>query len=151
MGEKTNDIEKSTLFELLMILDKMMFQFSIQDNVDITQEGLNILSYLWDEERLTINEIGAKTSIDLSILIRSIPILERMGYVSIENKNIDTDNPNVIVLHKLKDLKVKYLTYLTNSINSTLKDLDESDKNIFLNTVSKLENNATRLLGHEHK
>ncbi|MDR3706268.1 MAG: MarR family transcriptional regulator [Paludibacteraceae bacterium] len=126
---------------LAILLKRQVYRIIAENNLEITPEQWVIMYYLWKENGLSIGEIAAKSKKDFGNVTRIIDKLEKLEYVNKRKNDKDSRIINIYLLPKAEDIKEPITKCWEKSTNITLKGISDSEQEILLNILNKIENN----------
>lgn len=128
---------------------KKMIQFieqKLEENgIDdlITSQG-NILSALYESDKLTMSQIAKKIGKDKSTVTPLIEKLLKLGYIDKMRNEDDKRITYIILKDKGKQLTPKFDSISAQVYETAYKDFTPEEKETFLRLLKKLNMNFTR-------
>lgn len=128
------------------LMKRQIYRIISDKGLDITPEQWSILSYLWEENGLSIGEIVSKSRKDFANVTRIVGKLQNQGYVLKKKSEKDGRSYLVYYTEKAEEIKSRVEECLKLSLNISLKDISKEEQKLFLQIIEKLEKNSLDFL-----
>lgn len=113
---------------------------------DLKIEHLRILARLWEEDKLTQQELGERICQDKTNITRAIDFLEEKGYVKRIAGLNDRRNKYIQLTLKGKKMEQKFVPIVANEIlGVALKGLSKDEIELFKKMLNTVYNNLQKV------
>jgi len=131
------------------LIKRQVYRIIAEEEISITPEQWGILSYLWEEDGLTIGEIVLRTRKDFANVTRIIGKLEKQGYIQKNKNKKDGRSYLVYCTEKSQEIKHDIEKCQKRSLEISLNGISEEEQQIFLQTIGRIEKNSLAFLNQK--
>jgi len=131
------------------LIKRQVYRIIAEEGISITPEQWAILSYLWEEDGLTIGEIVLRTRKDFANVTRIIGKLEKQGYIQKNKNKKDGRSYLVYCTEKSQEIKHDIEKCQKRSLEISLNGISEEEQQIFLQTIGRIEKNSLAFLNQK--
>lgn len=131
------------------LIKRQVYRIIAEEGISITPEQWGILSYLWEEDGLTIGEIVLRTRKDFANVTRIIGKLEKQGYIQKNKNKKDGRSYLVYCTEKSHEIKHDIEKCQKRSLEISLNGISEEEQQIFLQTIGRIEKNSLAFLNQK--
>lgn len=134
------------IITLAGLLKKQIHRIIAEHDISITPDQWVLLSYLLDDNGLSIGELVAKSKKDFANVTRIVEKLRKQGYI--EKKKNKTDNRSYLIFYTEKALSIKadIEEYQQQSLNISLQNISKEEEEWLLEVLTKIEDNSLQYL-----
>lgn len=131
------------------LIKRQVYRIIAEEGISITPEQWAILSYLWEEDGLTIGEIVLRTRKDFANVTRIIGKLEKQGYIQKNKNKKDGRSYLVYCTEKSQEIKHDIEKCQKRSLEISLNGISKEEQQIFLQTIGRIEKNSLAFLNQK--
>lgn len=128
------------------LLKRQIHRIISEEKLEITPDQWTILSYLWDENGLTVGELASRSLKDFANVTRIVDKLQKQAYVTKTKNEKDSRSFLVFYTDKAMDIKEHVERCQKRSTAISMEGLSETEKEIFLQIIKKIEANSLAFL-----
>ena len=128
------------------LIKRQVYRIIAEEGIDITPEQWSILSYLWEEDGLTIGEIVSKSRKDFANVTRILGKLEKQGYIQKMKNEKDGRSFLVYATEKSYAIKEGIDKCQQRSLAISLNGISREEQHIFMQILERLEKNSLDFL-----
>jgi MarR family transcriptional regulator, organic hydroperoxide resistance regulator len=111
----------------------------------ITPEEWIILNRLWENDKMTQNELSQKTLKDKTTVTRFLNDMEKDGLIQRVPSSTDRRNNHIHLTAKGRGLKEKLIPIAKSLLSDAAKGLDPKALEVTLSSLMEIEKNMTKL------
>ena len=112
-------------------------------NIEITSAQGRIMFALWQQDRISINELAKKTQLKKSTLTSMLDRLEKMGYIKRQRSRKDRRKILIRRTEKDKALESKYVEVSQQMTKLYYNGFSKNEIDRFENDLTRILNNLT--------
>ena len=127
---------------LALFMKRQVIKIIADNNLEITPEQWVILSYLWQQNGLSIGEIARRSKKDFANVTRIIDKLIKMGYVTKRRNKKDGRIFLVYLQPKADNIKNDVQNCWKQASDIALKGISSSEQKKFMEILTKIETNV---------
>lgn len=124
-----------------LIMKKRLTYLLKQDGYHVTPEEFAILNRLWEEDGLFQSVINDRTLKDKTTVTRLLEKLVKKGLIQKKNDELDRRNYKIYLTEQGMALKHYIIPLALKMIEKGVRNIDNEDLRITINTLKKLYNN----------
>ncbi len=128
------------------LIKRQVYRIISDEGINITPEQWTILSYLWEEDGLTIGEIVSRSRKDFANVTRIIGKLEKQEYVKKKKNKEDRRSYRVYCTEKSNEIKPGTLKCQQRSLEISLNGISGADQQKLLQIIERMEKNSLDFL-----
>ncbi|MFC0877788.1 MarR family winged helix-turn-helix transcriptional regulator [Saccharicrinis sp. FJH2] len=141
MDIKLDDIINHRISMLSLFMKRHIIKIIADNNLGITPEQWVILSYLWEEDGLSIGEIASRSKKDFANVTRIIDKLIKLGYVTKKRSERDGRIFHIYLQQKAEIIKNDVQNCWQQASEVALTGIAPSEQQHFMKTLEEIENN----------
>lgn len=130
------------------LIKRQIYRIIAEEGINITPEQWGILSYLWEENGLTIGEIVSKSRKDFANVTRIVEKLQKQEYVLKRKNEKDGRSYLVFYTEKANEIRLAIEKCQRRSLDISLNGISEEEQKLFMQTIDKIEKNSLGFLNH---
>lgn len=123
--------------------DKMLQEYGLG------YSQFTFISQIYENEGLSMNELAIAGSFDKGTITKSIQKLEQMGYVRIENSEVDKRTKLLYTTDKAKDVMAKLYLLRQEWLDYLTSDLNVDEQEAYFKALGKMISKAREYNKHE--
>ncbi len=118
----------------------------VKNNIDLTPEQYLLIDLLWDNGKMTQQEIANEMQKDKNSITKLIDGLQKKGYVIRQADSEDRRKNLVLVTEMGQKQKTEVTRIAINAVDQILNGIPTDELNAVVDVLSKLNKNMKRLL-----
>lgn len=131
------------------LIKRQVYRIIAEEGVSITPEQWGILSYLWEEDGLTIKEIVLRSRKDFANVTRIIGKLEKQGYIRKSKNEKDGRSFLVYCTEKSNEIKQNIGKCQNRSLEISMNGISKEEQSVFLQIIERIEKNSLNFLNQQ--
>lgn len=128
------------------LLKRQIYRIIAEEQLDITPEQWVVLSYLWEENGLSIGTIAQRSRKDFGNVTRIIDKLSKQQYVTKKRSKEDARSTLIYYTDKAMGIKSKVEQCQQRSLNISLAGVSAEEQELLLRLINRMEKNSLRFL-----
>lgn len=128
------------------LIKRQVYRIIADEGLNITPEQWVILSYLWEEDGLTMGEIVSRSRKDFANVTRIIGKLESQGYIKKKKNKEDGRSYRVYGTEKSNKIKPAITKCQKRSLDISLRGISKEEQQTFLQIIEIMEKNSLDFL-----
>lgn len=128
------------------LIKRQVYRIIAEEGVSITPEQWGILSYLWEENGLTIKEIVLRSRKDFANVTRIIGKLEKQGYIRKSKNEKDGRSFLIHCTERSNAIKQNIEICQNRSLEISMNGISKEEQCAFLQILERIEKNSLNFL-----
>ncbi|MCB0729781.1 MAG: MarR family transcriptional regulator [Ignavibacteriae bacterium] len=123
-----------------LIENKLKLNFE-KENIDITPQQWSVLTYLWNEDGISQQELADAFSKDKTSMTRLLNNMEKNQLISRQIDSLDKRNKKIFLTNKSKLIKKHSIKIAEKTLIETLGGIDHKDLKISKKVLKQINKN----------
>jgi len=128
------------------LIKRQVYRIIADEGINITPEQWSVLSYLWDENGLTIGEIALRSRKDFANITRIVDKLQKQDYIYKKKNEKDGRSYLVYYTEKADNIKNRIEKCQNRSSDISLNGISEEEQRYIMDIIDKMEKNSLDFL-----
>ena len=128
------------------LIKRQVYRIIADEEINITPEQWSVLSYLWDENGLTIGEIALRSRKDFANITRIVDKLQKQDYILKKKHEKDGRSYMVYYTEKAENIRSRIEECQKRSSDISLNGISEEEQRYIMDIIDKMEKNSLDFL-----
>ncbi|TWV15167.1 MarR family transcriptional regulator [Bacteroidaceae bacterium HV4-6-C5C] len=128
------------------LIKRQVYRIIADEGINITPEQWSVLSYLWDENGLTIGEIALRSRKDFANITRIVDKLQKQDYIYKKKNEKDGRSYLVYYTEKADNIKNRIEKCQNRSSDISLNGISTEEQRYIIDIIDRMEKNSLDFL-----
>lgn len=128
------------------LIKRQVYRIIADEGINITPEQWSVLSYLWDENGLTIGEIALRSRKDFANITRIVDKLQKQDYIYKKKNEKDGRSYLVYYTEKADNIKNRIEKCQNRSSDISLNGISTEEQRYIIDIIDRMEKNSLGFL-----
>lgn len=128
------------------LIKRQVYRIIADEGINITPEQWSVLSYLWDENGLTIGEIALRSRKDFANITRIVDKLQKQDYIYKKKNEKDGRSYLVYYTEKADNIKNRIEKCQNRSSDISLNGISTEEQRYIIDIIDRMEKNSLNFL-----